>query len=77
MECALCALQWMEAGYGYEVSMTDVTDGYDALVAAASVSKVSKAAVDDCVRSLIRNADSLVGRALHTRMEPVRPWSRQ
>ncbi|BBQ02549.1 hypothetical protein BSFA1_76770 (plasmid) [Burkholderia sp. SFA1] len=26
IECALCALQWMEAGYGYDVSMTDVTD---------------------------------------------------
>jgi hypothetical protein len=72
MDCALCALQWMEAGYGYEVSMTDVTDAYDALIAAASANQVSKGAVDDCVRSLIRNADSLVGRALHTRMEADR-----
>jgi len=62
----------MEAGYGYEVSMTDVTDAYDALIAAASANQVSKGAVDDCVRSLIRNADSLVGRALHTRMEADR-----
>ncbi|CAL8481433.1 hypothetical protein [Caballeronia sp. S22] len=72
MECALCALQWMEAGYGYEVSMTDVTDAYDALVAAASASQVSKAAVDNSVRRLIRNADSLVGRALHTRIDADR-----
>ena len=62
----------MEAGYGYEVSMTDVTDAYDALIAAASANQVSKGAVDDCVRSLIRNADSLVGRALHTRREADR-----
>ncbi|WP_250518968.1 hypothetical protein [Caballeronia sp. ATUFL_M1_KS5A] len=67
MDCALCALQWMEAGYGYEVSMADVTDAYDALVAAATASQISKAAVDDCVRRLIGNADSLVGRALRTR----------
>ncbi|GJH13029.1 hypothetical protein CBA19CS11_29345 [Caballeronia novacaledonica] len=64
MECALCALQWMEAGYGYEVSMTDVTDAYDALVAAASASQVSKAAVDDCVRSLIRTTIGRRGSAL-------------
>ncbi|VXC80994.1 conserved hypothetical protein [Burkholderia sp. 8Y] len=72
MDCALCALQWMEAGYGYEVTMTDVTDAYDALVAAARASQVSKAAVDDCLRSLIRSADSLVGRALHTRVDADR-----
>jgi hypothetical protein len=72
MDCALCALQWMEAGYGYEVSMADVTDAYDALVAAATASQISKAAVDDCVRRLIGNADSLVGRALRTRLEADR-----
>jgi hypothetical protein len=62
----------MEAGYGYEVSMADITDAYDALVAAATTSQISKAAVDDCVRRLIRHTDSLVGRALHTRLEPDR-----
>lgn len=53
----------------HEVSMTDVIDAYDALVAAARASEISKAAVDDCVRRLIRHTDSLVGRALHTRMD--------
>jgi hypothetical protein len=72
MECAVSALQWMEAGYGYEISVTDVIDAYDALVAAALVGRVPMAAVDDCVRSLIRNANSLVGRALYTRMEAAR-----
>jgi hypothetical protein len=72
MDCALCALQWMEAGYGYDVSMADVTDAYDALVAAATASQISKAAVDDCVRRLIGNADSLVGRALRTHLEADR-----
>lgn len=72
MDCGLCALQWMEAGYGYEVSMTDVTDAYDALVAAASASEISKEAVDDCVRSLIRHTDSVLGRALDTRLDANR-----
>jgi hypothetical protein len=62
----------MEAGYGYEISATDVIDAYDALVAAALAGRVPMAAVDDCVRSLITNANSLVGRALHTRMEAAR-----
>jgi hypothetical protein len=72
MECAVSALHWMEAGYGYEISATDVIDAYDALVAAALAGRVPMAAVDDCVRSLISNANSLVGRALHTRMEAAR-----
>ncbi|WP_250504305.1 hypothetical protein [Caballeronia sp. AZ7_KS35] len=72
MDCALCALQWMEAGYGYDVSMIDVHDAYEALVAAASANQISRAAVDDSVRRLIRNADSLIGRALHTRMDADR-----
>ena len=62
----------MEARYGYEISVTDVIHAYDALVAAALVGRVPMAAVDDCVRSLIRNANSLVGRALYTRMEAAR-----
>ena len=65
MACALAAMNWMEAGYGYEITGLDVLHAWDALVgAAATTSGVSLAEVKYNVRQLIRGSNSFIGKVL-------------
>jgi hypothetical protein len=68
MACGLCALQWIEAGYGYEVTSIDVLDAYDSTVVAATAGNIPTTEVQARVRQLIGGAHSFVGKILATRL---------
>ncbi|SAL06985.1 hypothetical protein AWB81_07854 [Caballeronia arationis] len=67
--CALAALRWIEAGYGYEITAIDALDAYDALVAAAAASETPRSDVDALVKQLIRDSSSFIGRVLDARLQ--------
>ncbi|MBP0595345.1 hypothetical protein J8I87_38015 [Paraburkholderia sp. LEh10] len=69
MACALAALNWMEVGYGYEITGLDVLHAWEALVgAAAATSSVSLAEVTRNVRQIIRGDNSFIGKVLVTQL---------
>jgi len=68
MACGLCALRWMEAGYGYEIAPVDVLDAYDATVNAATAGGIPTTDVQARVRQLAGGPHSFVRKALAAKL---------
>ncbi|SAL82266.1 hypothetical protein AWB67_06077 [Caballeronia terrestris] len=68
MACGLCALRWMDAGYGYEIAPIDVLDAYDATVKAAAAAGVQAPDVQARVRQLVGAPSSLIAKVLATKL---------
>ncbi len=64
MACALTALHWISAGYGYEITGIDVLNAYAALTEAATAGGMSPDEVNGRVREQISDDRSFVSRVL-------------
>jgi hypothetical protein len=68
MACGLCALRWMDAGYGYEIAPIDVLDAYDATVEAAAAAGGPAPDVQARVRQLVGGDSSFIAKVLATKL---------
>jgi hypothetical protein len=68
MACGLCAMRWMDAGYGYEIAPIDVLDAYDATVKAAAAAGVPAPDVQARVRQLVGAPSSIIAKVLATKL---------